>query len=370
MAWFWYPFGEADYPGALLYSLAISQHLGLLNKPSTVASRILQFQQSNGGFLGYYDPTVKSSVTSSVDTALAIWGLTNAGAINDQNRTSAADYLLSLQNSDGSFSLTSTVQSDAIYSTGPDPVSITALVVLALQSASFNINKAPISKALVFLSQSADTGFNGPGHVYSASLSTLAFASFYRPRDVSKTTGYILSYQRSDGGFRDDTRLSTVSNALDTGWAAIALQIGMAGGPAPGPTDRPPVAKFNTNPETPTVGTTVQFDASESYDPDGDSLSYRWYFGDGATANGTTATHSYSRDGTFTVTLTVVETANIPSLQNAAWRNLTVQPKAQAPPKPAAFPYLTEIILGTAGLAFATLVVTYLVFRRRRKTGA
>src|SRR5262249_52090631 len=38
---------------------------------------------------------------------------------------------------------------------------------------------------------------------------------------------------------------------------------------------------------------------------DGDALSYSWDFGDGVTATGATASHTYADDGSYTVTLTV-----------------------------------------------------------------
>lgn len=47
------------------------------------------------------------------------------------------------------------------------------------------------------------------------------------------------------------------------------------------------------------------FDGSQSYDPDGGISEYLWDFGDGGTATGPTATHVYSRTGSFTATLTV-----------------------------------------------------------------
>lgn len=49
----------------------------------------------------------------------------------------------------------------------------------------------------------------------------------------------------------------------------------------------------------------VSFDASESYDPDGRIVSYQWKFGDGAGAEGTKATHTYTKKGVYTATLTV-----------------------------------------------------------------
>ncbi len=48
----------------------------------------------------------------------------------------------------------------------------------------------------------------------------------------------------------------------------------------------------------PTAPLTVQFDGSDSSDPDGDDLSYNWDFGDGETSNAVSPTHQYAGSGT------------------------------------------------------------------------
>ena len=76
-------------------------------------------------------------------------------------------------------------------------------------------------------------------------------------------------------------------------------------------TNDPPSATFTVTPETPTVDDPVSFDASESFDPDGEVVTYRWNFGDGGQAGspgqGRTTTHVYDEPGTYSVTLEVVD---------------------------------------------------------------
>jgi len=51
-------------------------------------------------------------------------------------------------------------------------------------------------------------------------------------------------------------------------------------------------------------GSTVSLDAGASSDADaGDTLAYAWSFGDGATAAGVSATHTYANDGAYSVRL-------------------------------------------------------------------
>ena len=72
----------------------------------------------------------------------------------------------------------------------------------------------------------------------------------------------------------------------------------------PPPADNPPTAAFNVS----CTGTTCEFDGSASSDDNGIST-WQWNFGDGATGNGQTISHSYANGGTFNVTLTVTDTS-------------------------------------------------------------
>ena len=227
-SWFWPQYGEADVAGSVLYSVSASHHLSLINLNS-VSARLLEFQQPDGGFKGYAAAPDYVSASSSVDTSLALWGLANSSSISSQSRMSAINYLLPLQSNDGSFRLTSKIySSNSTDSLGPEPLSVTALVVLALKAAGYTASDNHVSMALDFLTASASknftTGSDRNGHVYGASLSALALATFGRGSQANDAVAFIISEQDSDGGFRDIGRGSSGSNALDTGWAAIALE--------------------------------------------------------------------------------------------------------------------------------------------------
>jgi len=58
-------------------------------------------------------------------------------------------------------------------------------------------------------------------------------------------------------------------------------------------------------PITISAGEEITFNASETFDIDGDDLSYTWDFGDGTTGNGENITYSYESKGNYWVTLTV-----------------------------------------------------------------
>ena len=55
------------------------------------------------------------------------------------------------------------------------------------------------------------------------------------------------------------------------------------------------------------TGVSINFDGSASYDPDGSIVSYLWDFGDGNTSSLSKLTHSFTENGEYSVTLTIVD---------------------------------------------------------------
>ena len=107
--------------------------------------------------------------------------------------------------------------------------------------------------------------------------------------------------------------------------------------------------------QTVKVGTTVNFDASNSTD-NFVIASYEWDFGDGTTGTGMTTNHTYTEPGTYTVTLTVKDAAG-----NSATDTLIVTVEA-AP----AFPWWIVVVIVVAIIAAA---VALILWKRRAQKG-
>ena len=221
-----YAWGEADIPGAMLHSLSASSNVPLIQNQLDF-SNLLTYQQSSGGFTGYAPGPSYVPVASSVDTDMALWGLVDTNHIISQNRTAAANFLFSLQNSDGSFNLTSAVSSDPLNAFGPEPISVTALTILALKDASYTSTNNYVLKALDFLTKMISANFTTTGdhrgHIYGAALSALAFQAYGRNIQALASVAFILTQQNSDGSFLDVARGSS-QKTLDTGWVTVALE--------------------------------------------------------------------------------------------------------------------------------------------------
>jgi PKD repeat protein len=87
------------------------------------------------------------------------------------------------------------------------------------------------------------------------------------------------------------------------------------------PLPQPPIASFTYTPTYPEVNQIVTFDASASYDPDGNIVSYTWDFGDGTppvTENDPIIYHAYASYGDYIVKLTVTDNSSLTDDETAS----------------------------------------------------
>jgi len=86
--------------------------------------------------------------------------------------------------------------------------------------------------------------------------------------------------------------------------------------------NHPPVAAFEVVPDEGYVPLPVRFDASGSYDPDGDPITYEWDFGDGGSSSEPKVVHTYA-EGVYTASLHVTDPDG---LSDTATAVITVRP--------------------------------------------
>jgi hypothetical protein len=125
----------------------------------------------------------------------------------------------------------------------------------------------------------------------------------------------------------------------------------------------PPVAAFSWSPQSPLAGQAVQFEDLSSPAPS----SWSWSFGDGGSSTISDPSHTYSRAGTYSVTLTVGNAFGSDSLS----RNLTVAASGQTPPvtDPGAHAYVVPAAARVSG-ALGTSWVTDMVLNNGESAAA
>lgn len=75
-----------------------------------------------------------------------------------------------------------------------------------------------------------------------------------------------------------------------------------------------PRAAFAVKTKHPAARAPITFSGASSRDPDGSIRTYRWDFGDHHSARGVSPQHTYRKPGTYTVKLTVVDSAGVSAL--------------------------------------------------------
>ena len=105
------------------------------------------------------------------------------------------------------------------------------------------------------------------------------------------------------------------SNKSTRQWYTIITQsAGSSGGgggvvaPSPDTENKKPIANITISESYERyINSKITFDGSKSYDPDGNITSWYWDFGDNTNGTGKTIKHTYSKTGTYNLTLTVTD---------------------------------------------------------------
>jgi PKD repeat protein len=120
----------------------------------------------------------------------------------------------------------------------------------------------------------------------------------------------------------------TVTLTLTDAWGDFASATREVSFAAP-PTNQAPTTSIDTPVCT---ARSCTFSATTS-DPDGDTFTYLWSFGDASTSTVATPTHAFAADGTYTVSVTVTDTWGAASV--VATRDVTIaKPASNVPPVP------------------------------------
>lgn len=103
--------------------------------------------------------------------------------------------------------------------------------------------------------------------------------------------------------------------------------------------NQPPLALFNYLPLNPKVNRTVVFNASDSFDSDGEIVEYYWLFGDGKNGTGNVIEHNYSAADIYNAILRVTDNR---STTNQTSREINISPN-QIPIVNIGGPYSGEV---------------------------
>lgn len=234
-------------------------------------------------------------------------GTTATGSTVNHIYASAGSYLAKLTvanaaNQTNSTSSTITVKAPAVQVTTP-PTAVIASSTAAGQ--------APLTVTFSGAGSSAATG---------ATISTYS----WNFGDSSSATGASAAHAFTTAGTYTTTLTVTDSKGLTSSTTTPIVVT------APTVANKIPTAKITATPTTGAAPLTVKFDATGSADSDGSIVSYIWTFGDGSTASGSSASHTYTTAANYTATLKVVDNLGASSSTTTAIAAQSAVPAASS----------------------------------------
>ena len=171
-----------------------------------------------------------------------------------------------------------------------DTASVVITVGAANQSPTARISASPISGVAPL-----SVSFNAGASSDSDGTITSYHWSF---GDGSSASGITASHTYTQAGQRTAV-LTVTDNDGATDTASVVITVGAA--------NQAPTARISATPVSGVAPLSVSFNAGASSDSDGTITSYHWSFGDGSSASGITASHTYTQAGQRTAVLTVTD---------------------------------------------------------------
>ncbi len=244
-----------------------------------------------------------NSSTATVNSSVAGWTLIET---RDGNGTRGRAWTKTATSTDDGATVTVTsskgvksVMSVVAYrsSAGLADVTASASTVVNTSSASHPTATVPVAEA-------------GSWLVNAWAEKSNTVQTFTLPASVSsRTTGAATGTGKVSGVVGDSNGAVTVGTAPSrTATTTTAASRGLTfsvvvspGDEAGTPVNTAPTASFTSS----CAGLTCSFNAAASSDPENDSLTYSWNFGDSQTGTGVSPAHTYATGGARTVTLTV-----------------------------------------------------------------